>query len=244
MRFKPRSVMLLSMFVMLVVGVSASAASAATEPAKFEWKVNGAPLASGSSKTLTAKDKSPGLFHLGVNFSGSEVEFTSSQIKFTSGGEIRGGTPGTGLGALVLEGVKVIKPVNCSVKEGKITTYTLESEIVENTSAEHEITGKTELLFTPSGVNPEKIWTVFELEGTCGIQGSLIKLQGNLLAAISPQKAEAKVGQLVFEGSRSKQYRNSKNEYKKAGLTFAGSAATLTGEAETELVSKEVFGAF
>jgi hypothetical protein len=238
MRQTLRSIILLSVLGMLVAGVSASAASAA-EPIKFEWKAAGSPLASGSSREFTLKDKGTGLFHLQGSIGGASLKISSNKLKVTKGSKILGGKPGTASEILELEGVKVESPADCTVENEKITMEELKSEIVES-SKEEKGQGKAELLLAPFvGTR----WAEFTLGGASCEFPITVAPAGSLLVELSPQKVEEKVGQLIFE-AKLKEYRNSKNEFKKAGLTFAGNPATLTGEAEMELVSKEAFGAF
>ena len=250
MRHKPRNIALLSMLALLVAGVTASAASAAIQ---FEWKVNGSPLASGTSKPITTKVKSADPLYLQMSFGGATVEFSSSQVKFGSGANVIGGKPGTGEGSLILEGVKVVKPAGCGVKEvgigeqaERITLPSLKREIVES-AEEGGGSGKSEILLSPKVGTPENILTEFEITGTsCSLKGSVLEPKGTLLEEAGPQKTEAKIGQLTFDkmSNKNNEYRTSKNEYRKAKMEWAGNAANLTGETETELVSKEVFGAF
>jgi hypothetical protein len=237
MRHKPRNIALLSLLALLVVGVTASAASAAIQ---YEWKVNGTALASGNTKEFTGKDKSSGLFHLRFTAAGAAWEFTSSAIKFKTG-KISGGKPGAGEGTLVLEGIKTVAG-NCTIKGGTITTRPLNWEIVEG-SVGKTGNGVPKLLFTP------QVGTVVANEirfesGTCLFNSAT--LEGSLLAEVGPKKEEAKVDTLNFVSTaKSVEYKNAKNEFKNSFLTFNSvNAASITGEAETELVSKEVFGAF
>jgi hypothetical protein len=221
MRYKPRIIALLSMLAVLALGVSASAAFAAVQ---FEWKVGGAALASGATKEFTAKDKSP--IHLGMLVGGAKYGFNISKLKAKSGAEIIGGRPGTSdWGSLELEGITgegVTK--GCEPEGGTIITNPLKGEIVEGANGAIG-SGKVELLLAP--------------------------YSGNFLAETGPQKAEAKAGVLLFEPTHKEN--GNHQEYKvspgtgttkTAGLAAGGSAATLTGEAEIELVSKEAFGAY
>jgi hypothetical protein len=239
MRHKPRNIALLSMLVMLVVGATASAASAV----QFEWKVNGSPLASGSSREVLAKDKAT--IHLAVSVGGAKIEFASTKLKFRSGAKILGGKPGRGEDSLELEGVTVTKPANCEVPGQKIITKPLTSEIVEAAPGATG-SGQARLLLTPT--NESRVWDEFEMAGSsCVLKGSIIEPVGNVLAEIGPSNTEAKVDQLKIEptGAGAHEYILSTGGVaKRTALTYAGSAATLTGEAELELVSKEVFGAF
>jgi hypothetical protein len=239
MRHKPRNIALLSVLALLVVGVTASAASAAIQ---FEWKVNGAALASGNTKEVTGKDKSSGLFHFRFTAAGAAYEFSSSAIKFKAS-KIAGGRPGAGEGTLVLEGIKTVTG-NCTIKGGTITTRPLNWEIVESAEAGVGL-GISRLLFTPQVGTAVANEIKFEGQ-TCLYGPGPATLAGSLLAEVGPKKEEAKVDTLSFVSTaKSVEYKNAKNEYKNAFLTFNSvNAASITGEAETELVSKEVFGAY
>jgi hypothetical protein len=246
MRLKPKSFALLSMFTMLVVGVTASAASAAT---LYEWKVGGAAVASGAKKEFTAKGK--GSISLKWTVGGASLELVSGKSKVASGGRLIGGKPGTSEEVLELEAVKGVKVLEgCEAEEikaghfgerGRITTVPLKSEIVEGASGAAG-NGTVELLSAPlTGTTVAQ----FEVVGSCGFSGNEFTVSGSVLAETTPQKAEAKVGANVFE-PKTKEYKVAPGTgaTKNAGLAAGGSRATLTGELETELVSKEAFGAY
>jgi hypothetical protein len=252
MRFKPRSIVLLSTLVVLAVGVSASAANATT---LFEWKVKGAALKSGSSKELTLKSTSKETFRIGISFNGELFWLTSSSVKLvpTDNKSIVGGKPGKIEMALDFENPVFEEKVlneGCKVKGGKIVTWPLTGEIVEVAEAKKG-RGIDELLLQgQSGHGWAEEWSVVEFEGESKCPELTKKeyvLWGSELAEMSPQKAEAKVGKLLFgtEATRGeREYINSKGELKKAYFSSNTFGARLTGEPEIELVSKEAFGAF
>jgi len=245
MRDKVKSVALLCLLAVAAAGASASAASAAI---RFEWNVNGSPLAAGKTKAISAKATPGHPLTLRSSFGGAAIELSSSQISLESGADIAGGSPGTGEATLLLAAVKVAKPGNCGVKEvgageqaEKIKTTLLKPEIVEAATAGAG-TGNAELLLAPK--TPTSPWAQFEFTGaSCTLKGSIVVLKGALLVEAGPQKTEAKVEQLTFE-AKFKEYRTSANQFHTTKLEWGGTAATLTGEAETELVSKETFGLF
>jgi hypothetical protein len=243
MHRKPRTLALLSTLAVLVAGVSASAASAAIN---FEWKVNGATLPAESSKQIVAKANAANSFHILVHYAGTALELTSSQVKFASGATIVGGKPGTGKDSLVFESVKVAKPANCTVKESgpeglaETLRTSLKSEIVEGAKGGNGI-GTVDLKLVPTAGN---IWTGFEFTGTgCPVKGVTGLLEGSLLVEVGPQKAEAKVGLLTFE-AKTKEYKPATGLAEEVKLESFGKPATLIGGVETELTSKEAFGAF
>jgi len=239
MTHKPRNIALLSILVMFAVAATASAASAT----QFEWKVNGSPLASGSSREVVAKDKVA--VYLTATVGGAKMEIASTKLKVRNGAKILGGKPGRGEVSLELEGVTVTKPANCEVPGRTIVTAPLTSEIVEAASGAIG-SGQARLLLSPT--SESRVWDEFEIAGSsCVLRNSVIKPVGNVLAEIGPSNTEAKVEQLKIEptGAGAHEYKLSTGgATKRTALTYAGSIATLTGEAELELVSKEAFGAF
>jgi hypothetical protein len=254
MRYRAKTVTLLSVLVMVVVGVTAAAANATIS---YEWKVKGAALKAGASKELKLQGK--GLFHLNLYFFGGWFETTSSQLKLVgnTNKEILGGKPGTFKGALVFEKVVVTRPKLegeevCGVEsvnreKGQIETNRLVGEIVE--SAEFgKGTGKTMLLLRSEGGEENSLmaFKIYQKKPECVDNGYELTPDGAVLAEISPQKTEATVGQLLFgteSAKNEREYRNAAGEFKKAVIkNFSRSA--LIGEPETELVSKELFGAF
>jgi hypothetical protein len=251
---KPRHIALLSTIALLLAVVSVSAAAAAE--IHFEWKVSGAPLAAGKTKAITAKAISGSPLNLAFTFGGAAIAISSSQVQYESGADIVGGRPGTGEGRLVLEGIKVTKPASCGVKEIVIgeaserITLPVTEEIVEKAFGGSG-SGTTEVLFAPT--KGGKIMTEFELTGTaCTLKGTEIVPTGTLLAEAGPQGTEAKVGHLSFIKALTKSHGAVNNEYRTAAggpfklgyMEWGGNAATVAGEVETELVSKEVFGVF
>lgn len=253
MRSKLRSIALLSALVALAVGVSASAASATT---LFEWKVKGSGLASGSSKEFTLKSKSAEVFRINVSGGGATIKMTSSNVKVrpTYKGTIFGGKPGTFEAALEFEKIVIEQPANCTIKTGKIVTEPLVGEIVENSELKRG-RGVVEMLLKPTSRGGNVRWATFTIENepACVLKNfynpNEWPIQGSALVEMSPQKAEATVGKLLFGTENAKngsEYVNSKGEFGTEKLTIGGGAWSvgLVGEPEMELVSKEVFGAF
>ena len=244
---KPRNVVLLSMLAVLALCMSASAASATT---LYEWKVKGAALKSGSSKEFTLKSASKEVFHINLTGGGAEIKLTSSNIRVrpTFKGSILGGKPGTMEAALEFENVVVEAPANCVIKTGKIITEPIVGEIVENAEA-GKGRGVLELLLEAHNVGHK--WATFVIEGTnCNFKNYYSPnewpIAGSALVQLSPQKAEATVGKLLFGTESTKtEYVNSKGEFKTASLQVHSQwDVAMIGEPELELVSKEAFGAF
>jgi hypothetical protein len=243
---KHRSIAVLGALVVFALAVSASAASATT---LYEWKVGGAALKSGAEKEITIKNKSGGLFHFSFSYEAHQIVLTAGEVKFMERptAKILGGKPGTLKGKLEFTKVTINFP-NCEVEEEydkakeAVETVLLTGEVVESAEA-GKGTGKVELLFKPFE-GPQLMVPEWKGNG-CLADGAAV--DGSVLAEMSPQKGEAKVGKLLFGTAASKngsEYRNSKGEFKKTELESGGLQWELSGEPEIELVSKEVFGAF
>ncbi|HSZ14186.1 MAG TPA: hypothetical protein VK790_09140 [Solirubrobacteraceae bacterium] len=249
MRYKYR-IGMLSAIVVLAVGASATAASAAIQ---FEWKVNGSALKSGASKEFVAKEKSGATYTFNSTVFGAKIELKSSVLTVTKGTAILGGKPGGIEGSLFLERFTIFRPANCQLNPiinplGSILLGPLKGEAVESAEA-GKGTGKTETLLT---AKTGEVMGELQLEesggGGCLLNGVNGKIEGALLMEVAPQKTEAKSGLLTFT-AKSNEYENAKGEVKKAELELGVEghphATSLTGgEAETELISKEAFGAF
>jgi hypothetical protein len=253
MRHKPRHIALLSTLALLALGVSASAANATI---LNEWKVKGTTLKTGETKPLTIKDKAKSSITFKMSNGEFNGKFTSTEVKFREGGGgIAGGKPGQLNGTLQFS--KVVgsgtlgEGCEALIKEGEpgILTTGLSGEIVES-AVEGKGTGKTEIVFKPkAGADLLEI----EFKRVSGGEGCYwgaghVVATGSLLAELSPQKTEAKIGQLLLGTAASKfgsEYRNAAGEFKKAEMVSGSTYMwEVTGEPEIELVSKEVFGAF
>jgi hypothetical protein len=238
MRFKDMKVRLVlsSMLVMLMIGVSAATANA--EISYYEWKVKGAWLESGS-RELTLKNANKEVFIEDFYDGGGPIELRSTQVKLAKGA-IVGGRPGKFEGRLELENLTATiheGKTNCElVTPTKLVTGQLAGEIVESAAGKKGL-GKTALLIT---ANPWAEFTLNFKNPACPFKELPITVRGSTLAEVSPQFAEAKVGHLLWGAEQDGEYRNSKGEFKLAGITYTA----LKGGFESELVSKEVFGAF
>jgi hypothetical protein len=200
---------------------------------EFIWKVNGSKLEGEKTKELTTKAK--GAQVLKAEVLGVPVEISCTTVS-TAGAKIIGGTPGTSSETVEYKGCTVAKPSGCKIKGEAITTKALKDEIVEGvgTSA-----GKGLIFFAP------KEGTTFaepKLEG--GFFCLSVAVKGSVLAEAVSQKEEKETGELKFEPANGKEYKNSKGETKKAGLTVSGNPSTVTGTVETQLNPVEKFGIF
>jgi hypothetical protein len=234
--------MLLSLVAVLSVGaLTASAASAIN----FEWRVEGKKLEAGSSKTITSSTDGK-LSVLKGSVGGATVELLSTEISVLSGANIKGGIPGTSLEQVVFSGITVDKSPKCEVSGKTVQTVPITDEIVEGASA-GKGNGQVDILFRPeSTTNKETFAPVtFVNKGTeeCAVKNQTFNVTGLILALSLPEGAEAVNGDLDYEAN-TKEYRNSKNEFKTAGLQLNSLAATLTGLTLVTLEKGEKYGAF
>jgi hypothetical protein len=233
-------ILLLSLVAALsVVALLASSASAKIA---FEWKVGGKALAASESRTFTASAEST--FDLKGTAAGSAVLLLSNKFKVEPGARIIGGKPGTNEEQVVFENVTVAKPANCEVESlpnptvGTVRTQPLKTEIVEGQTSKEPL-----ILFSP------KTGTIFVelrfLGANCIVQNVEANVTGSILADPLPRLTEVLTGLLNFEPSQGNVFLLSTGgAAETAGLVFAGSAATLGGNALVTLINDEKFGAF
>jgi hypothetical protein len=229
--------------IVAVLSVGAIGASSATAAINFEWKVAGAKLETGESKAFTINNDSKN-FGLRATVVGATALLLSHEVSVESGAKIIGGLPGTNEEVIVLKGVTIDNLASCGVSQSGIAntvkTTPLQAEVVEGSSGGTG-TGEVDILFTPK---TGETFATFKFTGSsCILNGSEASTSGLLLGLASPQKTEVLRQELLFEAA-TKEYRNSKNEFKTAGLVFAGNAATLTGLTLVILESDQIFGAF
>jgi hypothetical protein len=239
---KARLVLLSSVITLLVVGVSASVASAAIS---FEWKVAGAGLKAGESKEFTINNDSK-RFALTAKLLGSTALLLGTGASVETGANVKGGVPGTAEEVIVLNGVTFDTPANCAISQnggtGTLRSTLLKAEIVESRSGTTG-TGEVLVLFTPKSTTNE-VFDTFLVTGTsCPVSGVTAEITGLLLALPLPQKTEVLKQNLVFEAA-TKEYKNHAGENLTAGLVFAGSPATLSALALVILNTDQAWGPF
>lgn len=234
----------------MVVAVGAMLASSASAAIDFEWKVGGSALAAGAQRTFEASRD--GIADLRGSVGGASVLFLSSKGKVKPGALIFGGKPGTGEEVLELESVVVDNPIGCVVETGEtaspvagtIVTNLLKTEIVEGQSGGRG-NGEPLILVTPK-VGTTFTSILFLNKGTekCSIAGSLGKVTGSFLGLPLPEKTEVVRGAGDEEAVTKEYLVAAGGAAKTAGLTFAGSRATITGLVLVTLTSKEAGGVF
>ena len=232
---------LFSLAAMLATfAVLASSASAAI---KFEWKVGGKTLGAGESREATTNSDGRA-FSIRATVAGAEALLLSSELSVEPGSKIIGGKPGTGEGTLVLKGVTVDKPEKCAAESEGAPTGTVKSNPTLSQIVESEEPHEPLVLFAPkTGTIFAPILFLNRGTETCAIKGALANLTGTLLAQPLPVLTEALDGDLDFEAP-TKNFFLSNGTLDKAGLVFAGNAATLTGLSVAILTTDENVGVF
>jgi hypothetical protein len=225
-----------------LIAILATVTSSASAAITFQWKVGGSILKAGENRTYDINNDGK-TFDLSGIIAGAASLFLTTEVSVEAGARGIGGQPGTGLAVVLFRGVTVHKPAKCAVGNGGlITTVPLTAEIVES-AAGGVGTGEPLILFRPEAGNT---FVIFELTNkgaeVCKLGGIPLEVGGTFLALPLPI-GEVLRQNLVFEAN-TKEYRNVKNEFKKAGLLFGGNAAALTGLSLILLTSDEVFEVF
>jgi hypothetical protein len=237
---KARFLLLSCAAVLLAGGVLASSASAAIE---FKWRVGGAELKAGETRAATGGTDGK-ITDLHGTLAGASALGLATNVEVLPGSDIIGGVPGTGEGVGVFLGVTIDNPANCAVAQngvaGIIQTTPQKSEIVEG-AVGGVGNNEVDILTVPK---TGTTYATFEFTGaSCIAKGVVASISGSVLGLASPQKTEVLHGDVIGEAN-TKEYHNHAGEFKKAGLVFAGSAATITGLGLAILTSDQVFGAF
>jgi hypothetical protein len=239
--FRARLVLLGPAVMAMVVAATALASTASA--INFEYRIEGKKLEAGSSKTITGSRVGTAVMKGTV--AGAAIELLSNKGFVQSGANIKGGIPGTALEILELENVIVDKSPKCEISGKKITTVPLTSEIVEGAS-KGVGNGEVDVLSKPQSTNNEILTSfTFVNKGAeaCSINGQTFNVTGLLLGLPLPQGTEVVKG-AGDEEAVTKEYKNSKGEFKTAGLEFAGKPATLTGLVLVLLTTGEKGGVF
>ena len=235
---------LVAVFAVSAVGVASASG------AEYVYKVAGAKLV--GAKEITSKAKTTYILKgeaLGVK---TTVECPTQ--KLSAGAAIKGGEPGTSEETVVFEGCKPTAPAECVGKKVKVENTPVKNEIVTVVKPAAKV-GKLATLFTPKAGT---LFTTITFEGC--LFNTKAEVTGTAAALDSPGKVEQKVGTLIFEEGAEEITEVeclketvacisiTKNKLapfrQKVELKFAGNRATLKGQSEVELVSKEVWGVF
>jgi hypothetical protein len=209
-----------------VFAFTAFSASAAFGAAKFEWSVNGTPLAAGVKLTILLKpDATNGTIILKGTAFGVATELETHTFKSES--NIQGGKPGTGEGVTTFESITVTKPKNCTA--ANVKTENLKSSIVESTG------GKALILLSPIGTT---VFATYSYGGaSCSLTGDSVNVTGSvLLEPLSTASQELQLFTFLPSGLKST---SSTGTVSTNTLELAGSgktaSATISGNVEALL---------
>ena len=233
----------LALVALFAFGVAAASASAA----EHIYKVEGTKLEANMTKEITSKVKSGSEFIL-------KGEQEILKVKVKSETKCKTLKLNAAEHPIIIGG-----PVGTSAKEkiefGECTATlggsACEKVVIESASTNNELVtvrkpatdnGKLGTLFTPA---TGTVFTTVKFT-KCGIFGSReAKVEGKSTALVSPEATEAVAGTLVYsEAEEITEVEKQNGTLEASGLKFSGFPATIKGEAEVELVSKEKWGAF
>jgi len=245
---RARLVLLSLVAALSAVGVMASSASAKIS---FEWLVGGKLLAAGETRGFVASADGKDIILTGT-VGATKVELLSTELEVEKGAKIIGGKPGTNEEIVIFKGVKVVKPLNegkevCEVETPKQATGTVKTVLLKTEIVENQENGEPLILFVPK---EGKIFTEITFLQKVGAEkcvpaGTTAQVTGSVLALPLPELGDVLTGDLDFE-AKSKEFLLSPGggTIEKAGLTFAGNAATFTALALILLETHELFGIF
>jgi hypothetical protein len=238
---------LISVAVVATLCGTACAAATASAKIKFQWKVNGAVLAAGQSKTFTSSADGKNINIKGI-VGGANILLLSNKISLHQG-IILGGTPGKSEEIVLFEKTTVDSPEKCTVETGGITNPTsgvIETEPLVNEIVESQATGEPLILFRPKeGAILAVVKFLNRETEACPIKGAEGHLEGNFLAVPEPQLVESLNGTLGFEsGTTEFLLSPGGGTIDKSGLKFGANAATISGLTLNILSTDEKYGAF
>jgi hypothetical protein len=214
---------------------------------KFQWKVGGKVLEKATETREFLATADGRTFHFTASVAGIGVLLLSNVIEVEKGAVIIGGKPGTNEETITFRNVTVDKPTGCVLESegspaGVVKSNPIKTEIVESQETRQPL-----ILFKPKNVGSPFVSLLFLKNGaeTCTAAGALGNVTGNILAEPLPQLTELLTQHLIFEAKTKEFLLNpGGGTIEKAGLAFAGTAATLTGLALILLETHELFGAF
>jgi hypothetical protein len=151
-------------------------------------------------------------------------------------------TRGHSEGVLTFTGVKVVKPANCSVAGGEITTALVTDQVIMDT----KVAGSTSVLDRFSA--EEGVWDSVELQGAlCPLAENTAALKGTLCGEFTHTNAAGTGFEPTKTGTLTKVqtllFGEAQQKTAGCALTTGGAAATVTGAVDFELGSTKPFGA-
>ncbi len=227
---------------MFALGALAPSVASAAE-AKLLWKVGGKLLEAHATKEITTKATKT--YALTGNFAGAKITIECEAQQVKAGTQIEGGDgageTGDASGTLEFSSCRVKEFPKCRVKEPIAARF--ESELAEDSGK----TGKVDLLFQPAedGTTFTEVSVENNKEEVCLLKGKF-PVGGTVAAEIAPAAGEeATTGHLILPAkaiTEVVELSEGKRTTIKVGLTLGGKEASLSGESEVKLISKEVFG--
>ncbi len=226
------------LIAILAMCTTATAEASATE---YLYKVNGSNLEAGQTKEITAKAKTEFTITAEETILGTKIRaiIKCGGLKLAAAEKpkITGGIPGRSEERIEYErctatlgGTRCERVVIVNISWANLIVKALAS-IAKIAIAFKPLIGKVMMTTTLT---------------KCGIFGSHeMKIEGTTAALVIPEKAEQVAGVLVWsEAEPITEIENSSGSKEKIGLKFAGNPATINGEMEVELVSREKWGVF
>jgi hypothetical protein len=230
-----KKMMLAVTCVAMLAAVVASSASAAAVTGG-QWYVKNVTLPVGTSKAVKCHIATGGTFVLTGEI--GETTKTAVEIKATgidclnatiSNSTTSGVTVGTDAGELQFTGVTVVKPANCSVEGGTITTKPLKSELYSESTETNTVYDK----FEPVTVGGN-FATIPITGASCSVAGNRV-VKGSVFG-----RATNKKGVMALEQPLN--FSSAIDTAAGSALTFAANPAHLTGSVVNELNPAEEFG--
>jgi hypothetical protein len=246
---------LLSLTALLVASAIVSASALAAVEAPY-WRVSGVRLGAGKSKEITVTNVAGKETVIHGEIKGKKVEIRCKALN-SKAGTIIGSNPKE-------DGKAEIRfnPRECRlfVNFGEGFTEQKGCKVADIESTElvgrlwyegekEEAGQKIAIVFEPKEAKSSLLATITitenkESKEPCEFANKY-SLEGKVAALVSPENSEATKGKIIFPSpSIVHVWQPQTTETLTLSLKFGGSPATMQGEAETALVSKEEFGAF
>lgn len=224
MRFRK---MLLALFACMALGaVAANAASAE------QWTVGTEGTGPGTTLSSETVSVSGGPWTLSSTVLGTTVELHAESVSCTSGVECKIFGAGESSGKLTYNNVTVVKPANCTVPGGSITTNALKDKVImDPTAASSTVFDKFE---------PVTGTTFVEIEfggELCALEGLVAPVAGTVTGEASHATGFLSVQQSLTFGAAQQKTGGGK-------LTLGSNEATLTGTAVNVLSGANKGSAF
>jgi hypothetical protein len=238
-----RSIKIVGLTILAALALSAVAVSQAVA-AEYIYKVEGKELT--GTKEVTSKAKSSFVLKGEEEILGTKVksETTCEKLKLNESEKpvIGGGKPGKSEKEKVEFSSCKATVGGAKCKEVEIGNAPTKNEVV-TVLAPAKDKGDLATLFSPA--KEKEAFTKIHFK-SCGLLGSPeATVEGTTAALVSSEKTEATVGVLIYSGTEPvSEVEKSNKTTEKVGLKANGLPATISGEAEVELVSKEKYGVF